>query len=263
MPESNSYATSINDFGQVGGIAATNKTLFSFYNGIIKKIPVFLSSSCLNPGCPPYINDNGVLAQEHVNNLGQNLSSVNGNLYLIQGDSKKLIDSESEWLCGIGYKSKINTKQQLAGTIRTLNNKHQAKFIDLKTGIKKLLHVKYSCTVSDINEHGDVVGWFQTIDGKIHSFLWNPICDNYQIIENFRASAINNNKVIVGSKRVPFGGNKGAIWENGIITILDDVLNIFGDMAIELETIEAISDINNSNDMVGWGSRVLIKPEPF
>lgn len=232
-------ATSINNAGQIGGIGGGDPW-FVWDAGQLKKISIYLSSSTFGLGCPPYIDSKGNLSKEFVNDLGQKPSINQGKLYV----NGALIDSDSVW--GEAYAINMNNNQQLVGAIKCKSGKVQAKYINLKNNTSKVLPLKYSCYPTCINESGDIVGYFLK-EGKFHSFLWNPENDNWQFIPNFRAAAINNNRIIVGQT------SKGAFWKNGTIYIVDDIFNLDQDMSTDIETITFINDINDKNEMVGYG----------
>ncbi len=246
-----SYATSINDKNQVGGITCSNTLWFIWdQDNAITTIPINLRSSILGIGCPPYINNSGFLSESFSNDHDELVFVVDSKLYLKKDNSDTVVDDDSKWYPQAnGYYLRVNNNSEVAGNILGQNGKKLAKYINLKSRIKQILPIKFSCTVTGINDLGEVVGWFQIEAQNIfHSFLWRPESGEYQIIENFRAAAINNNRIIVGSRE-----EQGAFWDNGVVKVLDSILDLKWDMSIDLESIEVINDINNNNKMVGWG----------
>ena len=255
LSERDSYATSINDCGQVVGIVTPNRMWFCWDNNGIKKIQIYQPSSTIGAGCSPYLNNLGIVSEIFINNNSQYLSVENNKLFLFSSNGKRLIDSDSDWIKPEnGFYLRINNNLEIAGSVKGNDSKNQAKYINTRANVKKILPIKYSCTVTDINDLGDVIGWFHAQDGLIQSFLWQPSLDSWQVIKNFRATSINNNRIIVGTyQSLPGVPPQGALWENGVISILDNLLNLSNDMTIELETIEIVNSINNNNEMVGWG----------
>ena len=255
LSEPESYATGINDSGQVVGIICPNRMWFAWDNNGINKLQIYQTSSTLGVGCAPYLNNLGIVSEIFINSNSQYLSIENNKLFLCSSDGKILIDDDCDWIKPEnGFYIRINNNLEIAGIIRGDNDKNQVKYINVKSNIKKILPIKYSCTVTGINDLGDVIGWFHAQDGLIQSFLWQPSLDNWQVIKNFRAASINNNRIIVGTyQSLPGVPPQGALWENGVISILDNLLNLSNDMTIELETVEIVNSINNNNEMVGWG----------
>lgn len=257
------YATSINDSSYVCGVISPLKMwyIWSEVEGLIH-YPINLLSAFSGPGCPPYFDEHGKLTSLSVNTHGQFLTVKQGNLYLNGKNSSsfELVDDEDIWSSQEGgLYLRINDNFEIVGPVNLKNGKYGIKFIDLKNKEKFLLDFKYSITPIAMNNSGDVVGSFYAND-KFNTVLWSP-GKKWQIIENFRASSINDNGIIVGSSQ-----GKGAFWKNGIIKIIDNLLDLFVDNYFDIETIELISDINNLNEMVGNGKvghvtrAVFIKP---
>jgi len=255
----NSYAVSINDKSQVGGIINPTRMWFAWdpQRGVTK-IPINLSSATHGPGCPPYISTTADLSDKYTNDQGQYVSIENGKLYLWQGNRKELIDTESEWLPQYDV-LRINNNSEVVGTIQGENRKNIVKYINLKNKRSKLLEIKYSCCATAINDLGEVIGVFQS-KGAGHTVYWKSD-GSYEIIKKFRGASINNNSIIVGVTVKDGRYQEGAFWENGLLKKMDKELGLFEDMSQDFETIRALSDINNKNEMVGWGkARQGIRP---
>lgn len=254
LSERESYATSINDSGQVVGIICPNRMWFAWDNNIVNKLQIYQTHSILGIGCAPYLNNSGIASEIFINDNNYYLSVESNKLFLYGSNGKTLIDSDSDWIMPEnGFYIRINNNLEIAGLVKNSSNKNQVKYINTKQNIKKILPIKYSCNVTGINNIGDVIGWFHTPEGLINSFLWNPRTDELKIIKKFRAASINDNKIIVGTQQNKNGVYKGALWEKGSINILDKLLDLSNDMSTELETIETLNSINNNNEMVGWG----------
>jgi probable HAF family extracellular repeat protein len=236
-----SYATCINDNGQVAGIITSNRMWFVWGNNGVQKLSIYQQSSTMGIACSPYLNNFGIVSEEFINSNGQYLLVEDNKIFLCGLNGKTLVDNDSAWIKPEnGFYLRVNNNSEIAGTIKADNGKNQAKYIDTKLGIKKILQIKASCTVTGVNDLGDVIGWFQA-EGLTHSFLWRPSMDDWQIIENFRAASINNHRIIVGTFQKSSGiPPKGALWENGSICILDDILNLSKDMTTDIDTIEIL-----------------------
>ncbi len=259
-----SFATGINDSGKIVGTniiypgynfnSSAYYMWFSFNKNKFKQLPFLIKSGCGGTGCGPYVNNIGMISGSFCNDIEQSLFVENAELYVKYPKAIHL-DSDSEWVEShdtIDY-TRINNKQEVVGKIKAQHNKYKVKYINIALNIKKILPIKYSCDVTGINNFGDVVGYFRTTSIP-HSFLWNPRSDSLEIIQNFQAASINDQKIIVGTYKNSYtNALQGAVWEKGNITIADDTLDLFNDMTTEIETIEGLNCINNNNEIVGWG----------
>lgn len=247
------YGTSINSEGKVGGYTQGGLWFtWDCRDGAIFPGGGFTGgwASPLYGPRAPYLDENGTLWMHPVNVHGQSLFVDKGKLYLRANSTNQLIDADSEWWSSNGgYSPRINGNQEVVGQVKRKDGQGTIKYLDLKSGAKHLIPVKGRTYVSDINEVGQIVGWCN-VNSRIYGFIWQPSKgqDTWQSLGDFTPTSINDLGVIAGSEN-----GRAVILEHGILRYLDDVVQISTDYSTEIESIEAISDINNSNDMVGWG----------
>lgn len=245
-----STATSINEQGQIAGIVVSNLEwyIFDLETGITF-IPTKSSSSIFYPGGYPYINESGVLSRNKSNKLGFTAFIENEKLFTLDPEgARTLIDENQKWISPYVNNPIINDNLEIVSKIKDSGSFKKAVFLDSVTGDAFYFSIKYDINIVDINNSGQVVGWYSA-DNSIIGFIWYPRMGQYTKIKNFRPAAINDSGVVVGVRN-----DKGAIYENGDVRVVDELLDLENDFSTDIYTVKALSDINNSNEMVGWGN---------
>lgn len=241
------FASDINQQGQVSGICKNHSTYYRFLWDELNDLSFQNHSSpgySVGPGCPPYVNNNGIMSM--------NVISDSGDTYFIKlnklckNTEDNVIESSLKWQDNVYNSIRVNNNNEIVGSLSESNSlviyNEKNKTI---TYIKSPL--KYPLQAAGINDLGWVIGSYY--DGtNYNGVLWTPEFGT-QILPEIRPLAINNLGVIVGINHQ----NRAALWNKGKLVDLSEELKVDSDPSTKVLWISVISGINDRNQMSGWG----------
>ena len=96
--------------------------------------------------------------------------------------------------------------------------------------------------------------YYDSAKSKIQGFLTDNANSDILPIDNFCPIALNNNSVIVGRFQDGEKKNKPAIWDNGCLNDLMEVVDLVDDMGNIWESLDALIDLNDEGYIIGNGT---------
>lgn len=262
-----SYATHINSQGQVTGVVFDEmkyyfkwdpKGGFELTQASDQSLKVFL-------GCGPYINDEGVLSVQPINNQGDTFSIEDQKLYKKKKGEKTLLDDTLRWAPPLSvdfFSIQNNLKGQLLwGTVTPLRvneqgwilgNTDQGPYLFImetqeKIPLKSSRYLDSNVKIyaaTDLNDNGTVTLWGledHWILSWFKSLLWNPSTGFKTYEGNFVPCMINNAGTVIGFYDTPGACSSKTEW-NIPIELTDPWISV-----------EGLTDINDNGQIVGWG----------
>lgn len=286
LDTSTSYATSINNKGQVCG---------TYYDIVKKKIFVFLwdpHNGLRKLGIQAlhynhiFINNNGQVAGTYTNDshygrtftwdpssgfLDLNLKMTNLQVVDFNDLGQILIrtntlDSLFCWDNGLLNKIildnvtsywnfRINNSSEVFGEIVILNEKklgqHGACHFSIQNNVPrnlKLVELKGNAYIGNINEQGYAVGSVST-KNSTRGFVWHTHF-GINFTPGFIPQCINSEGIMIGKNEA----SRLSIWDRGIITDLIESLDLDNDMSTNWESIDQVYDFNDLGQIVGVGT---------
>ncbi|MFB2980330.1 PEP-CTERM sorting domain-containing protein [Microseira sp. BLCC-F43] len=246
------YATAINDLGQVVGNRANNYGENPFFWD--------KSSGMIELGPPRSIY--GYAFATAINNLGQML----GNTYTYfsgYGQNRAFVWEKGSDMINLGtlgsyygysytYGTAINDYGQVVGYSSTTDG-DRAFLWEKSGGMTNLgtLGGNFSAAYA-INNLGQVVGQSNIANGQNHAFLWEKssgMTDLGTLGDNgINPIDINNLGQVIGYSYITSGQNRPFFWEKSSgISDLNDLVSAPG------WTLNSVVDINNAGQIVGRG----------
>lgn len=121
---------------------------------------------------------------------------------------------------------------------------------DLAEGQVTLFNTGSESWGEAINDLGQVAGTIKESDGSFTGFFGTP--DQIVKIPDFYPVALNNCGQIIGAF-VDNSNKNTAIWENGKLTQMSDLMTLIDNKGQTWDRIDALTDINDLGEIVGQG----------
>lgn len=122
---------------------------------------------------------------------------------------------------------------------------------NLKDGQTTLFDTPGESWGEDINDLGEVAGMIKGSNGKFMGFFGTP--GDVVKIPNFSPCALNNYGQLIGHILHSPNKDAPAIWENGQLTLMSDLMTLVDDKGNTWDRIDELTDINDLGEIVGQG----------
>ncbi|MBS0654839.1 MAG: hypothetical protein JSR46_03595 [Verrucomicrobia bacterium] len=154
---------------------------------------------------------------------------------------------------------KINNASQVLGSTVTgsvldKNRMDKASVYDHKDKSIRIFDFPDRSVGTDINDNGQVVGTYYDPQEKIFEGFLADLSGNITKISNFEPDVISNRGEIIGTYIYGKKKDQLALWKDGTVTDLKEVVDLVDDQGNKWDSIDSIVACNNAGYLIGNGT---------